>query len=111
MSGGICRGLLGSDRVEEVSEPGLQDWSRGGDDIGQSGAAQVNRASETASENVPGGDPCCPGSLTSFSGPFWCPSCSRAFQSVLTTNHGQPCCPTCGTLLEEQGAGDDDPEA
>lgn len=42
-------------------------------------------------------------------GPWWCPSCSRAFATTLATNHGEPACERCGTQLEEQGSGDDEP--
>ena len=42
-------------------------------------------------------------------GPWWCPCCSRAHDATLSTNDGEPCCPRCGTWLEEQGTGDDDP--
>lgn len=46
--------------------------------------------------------------LMVFLGPWWCPKCSRALDEVATTNLGEPCCPGCGTLLEEAGTGDDD---
>jgi hypothetical protein len=49
--------------------------------------------------------------LVVHDGPWWCPSCSRAFTSTLSTQHGAPCCPRCGVELEEQGSGDDDPDA
>lgn len=40
-------------------------------------------------------------------GAWWCPRCSKAYDSTMQTNHGEPCCPKCGALLEEQGTGDD----
>lgn len=43
-----------------------------------------------------------------YEGAWWCPTCSRALDSTLDTNHGEPCCPKCGGRLEEQGQDDGD---
>lgn len=52
-----------------------------------------------------------PGCLVVHRGPWWCPACSHAHDSTLSTNHGIPACPRCGTPLERRGKGDDDPDA
>lgn len=57
------------------------------------------------------GSPADTGLLSAAEGPFWCPGCSAAHQTTVHTNHGEPCCPRCGGPLEEQGTGDDDPDA
>lgn len=48
-----------------------------------------------------------------YAGPWWCPSCSKDYPSTLATSLADgeqvPACPKCGTPLEEQGTGDDDP--
>lgn len=44
-------------------------------------------------------------------GPWWCPGCSTSTDLTMSSNHGGPACVRCGTPLEEQGTGDDDPWA
>lgn len=46
-----------------------------------------------------------------YYGPWWCPTCSVAHAATLATNKGEPCCPRCGTPLEDQGEGDDEWDA
>jgi hypothetical protein len=43
-------------------------------------------------------------------GPWWCASCGRVFENALVPDGGgPPSCTYCGTALELQGEGDDDP--
>ena len=46
--------------------------------------------------------------VTWVSGPWWCSSCGRVYPSAAATEAEEPRC-RCGSVLELEGTGDDDP--